>query len=60
MTVKTEAECKRIIVACHLGHWTAWFEDAPHVAFGGTTPAEAVDRLHGAHFGRVEAMQAEC
>lgn len=46
-------EC--IIVDCHLGHWTAWFENTPQVAYGGATPGEAVDRLHAAHFERIEA-----
>lgn len=35
----------RIIVAWHLGHWSAWFEDSPQVAYGGDTPVEAVQRL---------------
>lgn len=44
-----------IIVACHLGHWTAWWADSPQFAFGGATPAEAVDRLHAATEKRVRA-----
>lgn len=35
----------RIITAWHLGHWSAWFEDAPQVAYGGDTPVVAVERL---------------
>ena len=37
----------RIIVQQLHGHWSAWWEDEPQVAFGGATPAEAVDRLVG-------------
>ena len=37
----------RIIVECLHGHWSAWFEELPQIAFGGATPAEAVDRLAG-------------
>ena len=29
------------------GHWTAWWDCQPETAFGGATPAEAVDRLLG-------------
>lgn len=50
---------ERIIVACHLGHWTAWWESTPQEAFSGATPAEAVDQLHAAYFERVETRQAE-
>lgn len=37
----------RIIVECLHGHWSAWFDGHPELAFGGATPAEAVDRLVG-------------
>ena len=37
----------RIIVECLHGHWSAWWSDEPQVAYGGSSPAEAVDRLHG-------------
>jgi len=37
----------RIIVQLLHGHWSAWFDGEPQVAFGGATPAEAVDRLVG-------------
>ena len=29
-------------------HWTAWFADEPHVAFGGETASNAATRLLGA------------
>ena len=35
----------RIITAWHLGHWSAWFEDSPQVAYGSNTPVVAVERL---------------
>jgi hypothetical protein len=35
----------RIIVAIHLDHWSAWWEDEAQFAAGGSDPAEAVDRL---------------
>ncbi len=34
-----------IIVEQLHGHWTAWFSDTPHVAFGGEWPADAIRRL---------------
>jgi hypothetical protein len=37
----------RIIVERLHDHWSAWFDGEPHIAFGGATPAEAVDRLVG-------------
>jgi len=37
----------RIIVERLHDHWTAWFDGEPQIAFGGATPAEAVDRLVG-------------
>lgn len=36
-----------IIVEKLHGHWPAWFDGMPQMAFGGATPAEAVDRLVG-------------
>lgn len=35
----------RIIIEDRFGHWTAWFEDTRHVAFGGDTPGTAVEHL---------------
>ena len=37
----------RIIVERLHGHWSAWFDGEPQIAFGGADPAEAVDRLVG-------------
>jgi len=37
----------RIIVERLHGHWSAWFDGQPQIAFGGASPAEAVDRLAG-------------
>ena len=37
----------RIIVERLHGHWSAWWEREPQIAFGGATPAEVVDRLVG-------------
>jgi len=37
----------RIIVERLHDHWSAWFDGEPQIAFGGATPAEAVDRLVG-------------
>ena len=37
----------RIIVEHSFGHWSAWFEDCPQIAFGGDSPGTAVDRLWG-------------
>ena len=34
-----------IITEQHLGHWSAWFEDHPELAFGGDSPATAATRL---------------
>ena len=34
----------RIIVERLHCHWSAWFDGEPQIAFGGATPAEAVDR----------------
>jgi hypothetical protein len=39
----------RIIVERLHGHWSAWFDDKPQIAFGGATPAEAGDRLVGSY-----------
>ena len=39
--------CNRIIVQQLHGHWSAWWEYEPQVAFGGATAGEAVDRLVG-------------
>lgn len=47
----------RIVVECLHGHWSAWWSDLPHMAFGGATPAEAVDRLHAATMQRVTAAE---
>ena len=37
----------RIIVQQLHGHWSAWWEHEPQIAFGGATTAEALDRLVG-------------
>ena len=37
----------RIIVQQLHGHWSAWWEHEPQIAFRGATPAEAVDRAGG-------------
>jgi hypothetical protein len=37
----------RVIIERQHGHWSAWFDGMPQIAFGGATPAEAVDRLVG-------------
>ena len=37
----------RIIVERQHGHWSAWFDGEPQIAFGRATPAEAVDLLVG-------------
>jgi len=39
-----EQDRDRIIVERLHSHWSAWFDREPQVAFGGATPAEAVDR----------------
>lgn len=41
------SETDRINVQQLHGHWTAWWESRPETAFGGATPAEAIDRLVG-------------
>ena len=46
-----------IIVTCFYGHWSANWLSSPEMAFGGATPAEAVDRLHFATSSQV--TQAE-
>jgi hypothetical protein len=38
----------QIVVSYHLGHWSAWFENSPQVAYGGDTPGTATDRLWAA------------
>jgi hypothetical protein len=38
----------RIITDYHIGHWSAWFENSPQVAYGGDTPGTATDRLWAA------------
>jgi hypothetical protein len=35
----------KLIVEERDGHWTAWFEDLPQVAFGGQWPSDAIRRL---------------
>ena len=47
---------ERIIVQQLHGHWSAWWEHEPQIAFGGATPAEAVDRLVG--FTPTDSMRA--
>jgi hypothetical protein len=42
-----ESNRERIIVERLQGHWSAWYDSEPQIAFGGATPAEAVDRLVG-------------
>ena len=37
---------ERIIVQELHGHWSAWWEHTPQIAFGEGTPAEAMDRLN--------------
>jgi len=37
----------RIVVQELHGHWSAWWEHTPQIAFGGADPAEAVDGLVG-------------
>jgi hypothetical protein len=37
----------RLASGSSCGHRSAWFDGEPQIAFGGATPAEAVDRLVG-------------
>jgi len=37
-------DCDRIIVERLHGHWSAWFDGEPQIAFGGLRAAAAVER----------------
>ena len=41
----------KIIVEKHDGHWSAWIDVVPEVAFGGEWPSQAIEKLID-HFGR--------
>lgn len=45
----------RVIVENKFGHWSAWFESHPEIAFGGETPGTATERLWDAHTGNQQA-----
>ena len=50
----------RIIIQQLHGHWTAWWQSQPETAFGGTTPAEAVDLLVGYWEPMVKPLRRAC